>query len=248
MCNRLFALLLTGAAFGCAQTAAAPSFEVATIKFHPEPVNFSADPRVQGRRVTGTASTLLDLITVAYGVKYDQISGAPKWAESDHYDLSAKAEGEGTLSKSDFQKMMQSLLADRFGLQTHREAKDRSVWALVVGKNGPKLKESATDASPGGHVRAGAGGLHMEVTKGTMEQLAAQLSHSAGKPVVDRTNLTGSYAYTLDWVPATAVADPDSNTPSLLAALQEQLGLKLEAAKAPYPMLVIDRAQKPSEN
>ena len=76
-----------------AQAGNRSSFEVASIKFHPEPVTMSADPSVRGSRMTGTASTLLDLVTTAYGVKYDQLSGGPGWIRSDHWDLIAKAEG-----------------------------------------------------------------------------------------------------------------------------------------------------------
>src|SRR5690348_16018682 len=107
MCMRPFVLL--AATLASAQTAPQLTFEVASIKPHPEPITLSADPSIRGRRVTGTASTLVDLVTVAYNVKYDQIAGAPKWASSDHYDLEAKApDGEGALTKEQFRQMMQA--------------------------------------------------------------------------------------------------------------------------------------------
>jgi len=90
--------------------------------------------------------------------------------------------------------------------------------------------------------------MHMEASKGTMDQLSRQLSLTAGRPVLDRTGLTGHYTYTLDWLPANGAAPPESDIPSIFTAVQEQLGLKLEATKAPIVMLIIDRAEKPSEN
>jgi uncharacterized protein (TIGR03435 family) len=144
--------------------------------------------------------------------------------------------------------MMQHLLAERFQLRLHREARDLPVYALVVGKNGAKLKISDPDAREGAVVRGTADGLHMETKKGSMEAPARQLSSSAGRPVIDKTGLTGTYQYTLDWFPATRIPVPESNVPSLFIAVQEQLGLRLEAATAPQEVLVIDSVQTPSEN
>ncbi len=235
--------------FAVASLAAAqPKFDVASIKAHPGPINFSRDPSPRGHAVTGTASTLLDLITTAYGVRYDQIAGAPGWAGNDHYDLAAKAEGEGQLSPEEFQQMMQSLLADRFQLVIHRETREIPAYALVIGKNGPKLQPSEPGAT-GGNITRGttSGSLIMEVKQGTLDQLAAQLSRSAGRPVVNRTALTGLYQYRLEWLPENRVADTESSIPSVFTAIQE-LGLKLEPVRAPYEFVVIDHAQKPSEN
>jgi uncharacterized protein (TIGR03435 family) len=256
MCKLRFGLLLAFAGVASAQSSAQPpalpqaraSFDVASIKLHPGTITMSADPAVRGRRVTGTASTLLDLITTAYGVKYDQVSGGPGWGDSDHYDIDAKAEGDGILTKDQAQKMLQTLLAERFQLKIHRETKEVPVYALVVGKNGPKLKETSADAPGKNFVRGGSTGMHMEATRGTMEQLARQLSATAGRPVVDKTGLTGYYAYTLDWIPASRALEPDSDIPSMVTAIQEQLGLKLERAKGPIEMLIVDHAEKPSEN
>jgi uncharacterized protein (TIGR03435 family) len=81
-----------------------------------------------------------------------------------------------------------------------------------------------------------------------MEALATQLSHTAGRVVVDKAGLTGYWAYTFDWLPATRDAEPDSGAPSMFTVIQEQLGLKLEPARTPFDLLVIDRVEKPSEN
>ncbi len=244
----LVGLLVGGAGSAAAQSA--PSFEVASIKPHPEPITFSADAMARGSRVTATASTLLDLITDAYGVRYDQISGGPGWIKSDHYDLAAKAEGEGPITKDQLRQMLQSLLADRFQLKIHRETRETPVYDLVVAKNGPKLKQVSPDADGRmGGVIANSSGMHLTQSKGTMEQLAHWLSgNGAGRPVFDKTGLTGFYAYTLDWVRADRIPDSDSNVPSIFNAVQEQLGLKLESAKGPIKVIIVDRAEKPSEN
>jgi len=221
------------------------SFEVASIKLHPEPVTFSADPSFRGSRMTATASTLLDLITAAYEVRYEQIAGAPGWAGSAHYDIVAKAEGEGPISNDQGRQMLQTLLAERFQLKLHRETKEVPVYALVIAKGGHKMKESTVDV-PHNFIRAGASGIQMDVTRGTMEHLARQLTHSAGRTVIDRTGLQGYYAYKLDWVPP--AGDTGADTPGLFTALQEQIGLKLEASKGAIQMLVVDSAARPTEN
>src|SRR5438552_2218793 len=116
MCRLFFGLMLVGAGIGVAQPTVQPqagaeakaSFEVASIKPRPGPITFSADPIIRGSRVTGTACTLLDLVTNAYGVRYDRVSGGPAWANSDHYDIAAKAEGEATLTNDQARQMLQT--------------------------------------------------------------------------------------------------------------------------------------------
>jgi uncharacterized protein (TIGR03435 family) len=224
------------------------SFDAASVKPHKGEVTFSADPSPRGRRVTANASTLLDMITYAYGVRYDQISGAPNWANSDHYDIEATSEGQGPLTASQAKEMTRSLLGERFQLKVHREAQEVPVYALVVGKGGPKFKPAAADATGSSFTRGSEKGLHMEATKVTMEGLARQLSSTTDRPVVDRTGLAGYYAFTLDWYPANRIPPPDMDVPSMFAAVQEQLGLRLEPSKGQVEKLVIDHAEKPSAN
>jgi len=221
------------------------SFEVASIKPHPGEITFSADPAVKGNRLTGTASTLLDMMTVAYHVRYDQISGAPGWAKSEPYDLEASA-GPAAITREQMRTMLQTLLADRFQLRVHRETREVAMYALVVGKGGPKMREWSAGEEPKGQISADGSGMHMEVCKGTMAQLAERLAgNGAGRPVIDRTGLAGIYCYKLDWV-----NDPgaESELPSLFGALEGQLGLKLEQAKGPGEFIVIDHAERASGN
>lgn len=231
-----------------AQEPARTAFDVASVKVHRGEVTFSADPAVRGRRVVATAVTVVDLITSSYGVRYDQVTGGPKWTREDHYDMEAASEGDGVLTREQMRQMVQALLADRFQLQVHHETQESPVYLLVVGNNGPKFHPSAPDAAGGSMVTAGEKGLHMEAKRTTMEALARQLSGNAGRPVLDRTGLAGTYAFTLDWFPANRSRPAELDAPSMFDAVREQLGLRLEAGTGPVDRLLIDRVEKPSEN
>jgi uncharacterized protein (TIGR03435 family) len=220
--------------------AAQPAFEVASIRPHEGRVAYVSS-NISGPRVRVVAYGLTGLLMEAFDVKTYQISGAPSWADADRFDIDAKAEGDATLTKAQAKQMFQALLADRFQLRIHRETKEMPVYALVVTKNGPKLKESVAEAFSLS-LSGGRQGTELTVLKGGMEQLATQLSNGgADRPVMDKTGLAGTYDYKLNWS-----SDPDGL--SLPIALQEQLGLKLEPQKAPIEMLIVDRAQKPSAN
>ncbi len=230
-----------------AAIAHAQTFDVASIKPHPGGITYSADPSVKGNRVTATASTLLDMITTAYHVRYDQISGGPSWINSEHYDLDARADGSAAINAEQMRVMLQALLVDRFHLKIHRETKEVPMYSLVINKNGPKLRESTPADQPKGRITSNGSGMHLEAAQGTMAQLAARLSgNGAGRPVMDKTGLTRKYTYTLDWMNGTPA--PDSEWPSLFIALQEQVGLKLESTSGPSEIIIIDQAEKPSAN
>jgi len=233
----------------CAFAQTPLSFEAASIKPHAGIIEFSQDPHVEGRRVVGTASTLLDFITVTYQIRYDQIAGAPKWADTEHYDFQATAgPGGKPLSAAEFHAMLQALLADRFQLEVHRETVELSVYAMVVAKGGPKLTTVPATEQGGCSVTAGEHGNHMECAKATLDRLATQLTYTAGHPIEDRTGLKGFYKLTLDWWPANREMLPDVNVPDMFHAVQDQLGLRLEASKGTLQKLVIDQAEKPTEN
>jgi uncharacterized protein (TIGR03435 family) len=188
------------------------------------------------------------MITVAYGVRYDQIPAGPGWIRSDRFDIEAKPPDGMQPTAEQVRLMLQNLLAERFQLRLHRETRQLPVYALVVGKNGPKLRASDPDAREGLVVQGTVNGLHMETKKGSMERLAQQLSYTAGRPVINKTGLVGTYEFTFDWFPATTIPPPDSNLPSMFIAIQEQLGLRLESTTEPQEVLVIDRVEKLAEN
>jgi uncharacterized protein (TIGR03435 family) len=142
--------------------------------------------------------------------------------------------------------MLWALLADRFQVKVHREMRESPVYVLVTAKRGPKLKESDREAMSR-LTLAGGRTIRITTIKGSVEQLAGHLSGDLGRPVVDRTGLTGSYDHKLEWASDGGVAG-DSNGPSIFSVVQEQLGLRLESTKAPIETVVIDRVEKPTEN
>jgi uncharacterized protein (TIGR03435 family) len=236
-----------------------PVFEVATIK-PSKPDRQGKGFRIQGRRFTTVNTSVSDLITFAYDMQARQITGGPAWLETDKYDLTAEPDGEGQPDLKQWKIMFQKLLADRFQLTFHRDKKELAVYALTVGKTGPKLTKSGGD--PNGIPGLGFTGL------GTFFARNANMTDFAGvmqttaldRPVVDQTGLTGRYDFALKWTPdefqfpgmSRAGAPPPAENgevpPDLYTAIQQQLGLKLESTKAPADVLVIDRVAKPSEN
>ncbi len=232
------------------QLRAQPAFEVASIREH-KGTYTRVGVFISGPRVTIEAYGLLGLIMDAYQLNESvQISGGPSWmsSDSDRFDITAIAPGEGAPTKDNISLMLRMLLADRFQLKVHRDTQERPVYALVVGKNGPKLKESAPNRESS--VTAG-GGRTAQITMAnvTMERLAIQLSSGLDRPVVDKTGLTGHYDVKLNWIPEFAgPPPPGSDGVNIFTAVQEQLGLKLQPQKVPIEILVIDHVEKPSGN
>ena len=146
--------------------------------------------------------------------------------------------------------MMQSLLADRFHLQIHRLSKPLPAYNLVVSKGGPTLKTTAGGTS-GINIRpTHAVGLHITATNVTIDQIIhGQIGRDTGRPTFDKTGLTGHYDFTLEYIQdPTGPMAAESTLPALASALPDQLGLKLESTTAPFDTIVIDHAEKPSEN
>jgi bla regulator protein blaR1 len=245
-----------------AQTPASKEFEVASIK--PSAPQAMGMMRVgvemlPGGRVSMTGVSVKFLIQQAYGVRDFQIAGGPGWIGSDRYDITAKPE---TASTGDQVKtMIQALLADRFKLKFHRETKELPTYALVVAKGGPKLhasevQDKGSENRRGTQIRMMRG--QFDVQDAPMAALANQLGQVLGRSVIDKTELTGNYDFKLEWTPDEseggmfrgAEAHPEARPegPSLMTALQEQLGLKLDSTKGPVEILTIDRVEKPSEN
>lgn len=261
-------LMLSG---GALAQPTAPALEVASVRKHIGRSAGAARFTVSGNNVTVIALDMYDLILEAYSLKDYQLYGSEGWMGggknlpdivttergAEFYDLYAKAEGDAVLSRDQARLILQAVLADRFGLRVHRETRDLPVYALMVGKNGPKLKESAPDTkfSAGLEMKPAA---RMTNRRTTMTQFAGFLSVYADRPIVDRTGLTGFYDFTLEWSfddsqrsvldTAGVPGEADANGPSLFTAVSEQLGLKLDTSKAPIDVMVIDHAERPSEN
>jgi uncharacterized protein (TIGR03435 family) len=193
--------------------------------------------------------TVQNLLRTAYRLEDYQISGGPSWITSAGFDIQARAAaGAGEPPREQVLQMLQALLADRFQLALHRETRQLPIYALVVGKSGPKLQ--AADSSVGGtKMMLG----QLIVKKMNMTALGSILAFDLKRPVKDETGLQGEFAFTLEWAPGLAESPAESNAgpsskPSLFAAVQEQLGLKLESTKGPIEVFVIDHVEKPSED
>lgn len=265
-------------------------------------------------RITGSNLSLQMMITNAYGVKHYQVIGGPSWLDTEHFDVTAKVP-EGA-SKDDVKIMWQNLLAERFKLTVHHDSKEMPIYALTVGKNGAKLKESTvSDAPPPQPKEGNAGaalplprpgpphigsdgcpelpaamtgrpmnmmmmspnGACMVVVSQSMQGLADQLSFQFDRPVLDMTELKGKFDFKLRYDPGSmpggrgmpmmmmagpppgggppgvdgsrSAAPEREPAPSIFAAMQEQLGLKLDPRKGQVDLVVIDHIERtPTEN
>ena len=234
------------------------SFEVATIKpsVPGAPGQSILVGRGGGNLFTTTNTTLNDLIIFAYGLHQRQITGAPSWLEAEKFDITAKPEQTGVPDATQLRTMVQKLLVERFDLTFHREKKELAAYTLTVGKNGPKLAKNESGGNLPGFGGRGPGAIG--VRNSTMTEFASFLqARVLDRPVVDETGLSGKFDFTLEWRPdPPPAAGPNApqlppeiaSRPDLFTAFQEQIGLKLEAAKTPVEVIVIDRVQKPSEN
>jgi len=242
--------LLSGAVFGQA-AANTPAFEVASVK-----INNSGDSEPTGDATNGRFTLrncpMFVIVARAYQVNFDRIDG-PDWLQTERYDIDAKYAPDAT--DENLWLMLQNLLAERFKLATHHEQKPAPVWALMVGKKGPKLREAAADSPLTKECTRQGLQVTCQARKITTAELAERLLHWVsrnwfGLPIVDQTGLTGAYDLSLTWTPTNRPDDTvDPPGVSLFDALQDQLGLKLEQRKAPVDRIVIDHIEKvPTEN
>lgn len=237
---------------------AKPGFEVATVK----PSNPDAQGKgfmVQGRHIRTVNTNLDDLLSFAYGIHAKQIVGAPDWAATQKFDIDGEPDQPGRPNHEQVKSLMVGLLAERFQLKFHHEKKELPVYALVATEKGAKLTKSQGD--PSGLPRLMFRGLgDLPVANATLEEFCGVMQAAVlDRPVVDQTGIKGRYDFTLTWTPdesqfgAMGVkvpppSDKPDAPPGLFAAIQEELGLKLEATKAPVDVLVIDHVEKPSAN
>jgi uncharacterized protein (TIGR03435 family) len=215
--------------FGAAANAQEPlAFEVASIK--PIPGFVNARGNVSGPRITLCGYALEGLIMDAYHVESWQLSGGPAWRDTGPFEIIAKAPGDASPTPVQVREMLRSLLEERFKLKVHRETKEGPIYALVVEKNGPKLKKStASDASYS--VGGPRGVVKLIFKSASMNFFANQIASQAqlGRPVLDGTGLAGEWDFELMF--EQGAAPPNSALPDLFTALQQQLGLKLESQK-----------------
>jgi uncharacterized protein (TIGR03435 family) len=242
--------LLSRAAFS---QASPPAFETADI--HPSVHVWN--PHAQGGLDRGGRAelhqaTMLDLITMAYGVDPDTVFGGPAWLDWDRFDVVATT--PPSTSDESAKLMLQTLLADRFQLVVHRDTRPMPADVLTVGQGKPRMKE-AEDSGIGGcqaqpppkpgpdvipYITATCRNVTMEAFAATLRALSAEYIHS---PVVDSTGLKGAWDFDIKWTPKGPLAAGRGGI-SLPDALEKQVGLRLQAQRLPIPVLVVDRVNR----
>lgn len=234
-------------------------FEVATIKPSPEGRR-GFGINVVGTNFRTTDTKLIHLITFAYGVHPNQLSGLPSWADNELFDILAPMPSEGMPSEPQLRIMLQNLIKDRFALEFHREKRELSVYSIGIGKGGATGMKMTKNESKQPLPGLGFRGLgRMFALNATMADFASLLQMMVlDRPVIDQSGITDRFDFNLNWTPdefqfpsagqrPPAPATPDA-PPDLFSAFQEQLGMKLEATKAPTDVLVVDKVTRPSEN
>src|ERR1700744_5786261 len=234
---RISALFLIAAAL-CAQT-----FEVASIKVNTSGAASSQFPFLNKGRLTAKNSPVRWILEAAWGLSGQQISG-PDWILDDRYEIEGKAP-EG-VPDPEIKPMLQALLRDRFKLEAHIEMREVPVYNLVVSKGGPKIKPF--DPEHPGQQPARLPGASMLVGGFEGPRISKALAGTAGRPVIDKTGLKGRYFFAIQYSQLGTNTETDG-APDIFGAVQQQLGLKLEPAKAQVEILVVDHLERtPTEN
>jgi uncharacterized protein (TIGR03435 family) len=245
------------------------TFDVAVIRLAPPPdanfhVSVSSPPH--SSRFEATNLPIKALIQIAYGFDAPVV-GAPDWVANTFYDINARSDeaADARLAKLtdnevrlEKRNAIRVLLAERLGLKTHLETRNSSIYNLVVAKGGVKLQAVPVPKPPDGEAPAppppanvqahgSRHGLEFVGSNAPMRAIAGALSSMVEAPVVDKTGLLGTYNYTLQFGRDWSASDPEG-WPSIFTAVQEQIGLKLEAEHESVPNLVVDHIAKPTEN
>jgi len=200
--------------------------------------------------------TLKTLLMAAYNVPAPGIVGGPPWLDMDRYDIAASTPGESRPTLDMQMAMLRTLLADRFQLAFHREPREAAVYELTVARGGPTLKETATPAGvqPVLVNRLSPGRVQLPARNATMSQFASMLQRSVlDRHVLDKTGLTARYDFDLEWTPDETqfggqlppVPATENPKPDLFAAMQQQLGLRLQSSRGMVDVIVIDRVERP---
>jgi uncharacterized protein (TIGR03435 family) len=256
----LLVLLIAATSLPLAALQPSPAFDVASIKPNKSGDTRSSSSVQPGGHYIATNVTVRMLVRSAYGVQQEsQLVGGPSWIDAERWDVIGKGEGNPSTDvfRDQARLMLRALLSDRFGLRVHSEQREIPIYALALAKDsgtlGPQLRRSAiTDCSQepktgadttmpcgGGFARAG----HLAGRAVAFSTLVTNISNAADRPVVDRTGLSGTFDWTLQWS-IEPLSQLGANT--LFTALQEQLGLKLEPTRGPVDVLVIDSVERPT--
>jgi uncharacterized protein (TIGR03435 family) len=253
-------------------------YQIVSIKPH-KPDGNGNFTRILPDGYSAAGISLQELVVQAYGfgtnpMTDQELARQPAWFKSATFDINARVDSSDVPALqdsmnpkglaeyiSDLQNhipnarmlMLQELLADRFHMKVHHEIKQLPVYALIVAKGGSKLTESKLEDPSKGTIEGNDGEI---IVKGMpLVFVLRSLTQELGRPVLDKTGLTGNYDFTLKWTPdqkqmasPTNASVSDMAGPSLFTAIQEQLGLKLERTKGPVDTIVIDHVEPPTEN
>lgn len=249
----ILALLLSAAVWP--QTERKPAFETASIKMTNPTGGGGHSHEHDGPGLLRASMTLKSYIMAAYNVKPYQIVGGPAWIDATTYDIVAKLEraddNRAAAGEPQIHAALQGLLAERFQLKFHHETKEMPAYALAVAKSGFALKPVAGGSDCGTSSKGNGTSINFIATCVDMTQFAGYLARVLRQPVSDETHLQGLYSFKLEWTPddlKTAAPSDQPTLPSLFTVLQEKLGLRLETKKVPVEILVVDSAERPSEN
>ena len=225
-----------------------PSFEVATIKPSDPNSNRQGFDAV-GDRYTIHGQTITSLMMFAYSIDKHQVVDAPDWARTDRFDIEGTTDTPGEPNLHQQQEMLQKLLADRFQLKFHHEKRELPVYFIQIAKGGPKLKPPANPDAEADQDASGHGTeTTVTITTATMADFILGMQFFFDRPLVDQTGIPGRHDFTLRYTYDEAHATDPNAPPGLFTAIQEQLGLKLNAVKAPIDVFVIDHIERPSAN
>jgi len=239
-------ILLIATVFGLS----GQSFDVASIR--PDDRGLFVRPPSRGQ-FTAMGAVAKLLVMFAYDVQDSQIVGGPPWFATEKWAIQAKSDKD-QYSVEETRTMLQHLLADRFSLRLLRSTQELSVYVLSVAKGGPKFKVSEGART---NVQIGPNSIYLQAA--TIDRLTTVLATSLGRPVIDRTGLTGSYDLSLQWDDApvrdggllgagATAAIPGNDRGSIFTALPDQIGLRLDSQRAPVEVLVVDGIERPTSN
>jgi uncharacterized protein (TIGR03435 family) len=229
-----------------------PDWEVVTVRpLDPNDPHPGSSIMVRGREFVIENKTVETMLLFGYGVHQSQIAGAPDWMRTERWYVKGVPDAAGHPSLKQMQTLTRKVLVERFGLQMHTEQRELPVYAITVAKGGEKIAKSAGDPSgvPQENDRENGGERLVQMTNASMGDFALLMKFLVDRPVVDQTGLTGRYDFQLKWTFDESKAPTDGSAPpSLFTAIQEQMGLKLEAVKAQAEVLVVDKVERPSAN
>jgi uncharacterized protein (TIGR03435 family) len=232
-----------------------PDWDVVTVK-PSDSDDTSSGFQVHGRQIFMERESVESMVGFGYGIHAKQIAGAPDWAMTERWNIEGVPNVPGQPNMKQYETLVRKLLAERFGLKVHTETRELPVYALRVAKDGAATNGKGivkTAADPNGvldmHDRINGGQRRIQVTNGSIADIALVLKFYTDRPLVDQTGLKGRYDFQLAWTFDETRAPTDgSAAPSLFTAVQEDMGLKLEPAKAPADVLVVDKVERPGAN